>query len=70
LILGGLFLFLNHISRIVVMTIFILIAFELYKAILDYFDHFDVFLAILAILYLSIPILINVKKKGLKDLTK
>jgi hypothetical protein len=67
LILGGLFLFAQHISKLVLLSSVILIAFELYKALLDYLDYFDVFLAILATSYLSIPILRYIKKKGLKE---
>lgn len=58
LILGGLFLFIAQpVSKAVVLASSILIAFELYKAVIDYYDHFDVFLAILAITYLIIPLL-------------
>ncbi len=57
LIFGGLFLFSRKRPKVVVLISSILIIFEFFKAIVDYYDHFDVFIAVVAILYLSIPIL-------------
>ncbi len=55
LILGGLFLFVQASSRVVLFVSSLFVSFELYKAVVDYRDHFDFFLAMTATVYLSIP---------------
>jgi hypothetical protein len=57
LILGGLFLFSKPHSNAISVTSGGFIAFELFKAIVDYFDYYDLFIATVAIVYLTIPIL-------------
>jgi hypothetical protein len=57
LILGGLFLFSKPRSNVISVTSGCFIAFELFKAIVDYNDHYDLFITTVAIVYLSIPIL-------------
>jgi hypothetical protein len=57
LILGGLFLFSKPRSNLISVISGCFIAFELFKAIIDYSDYYDLFIVTIAIFYLTIPIL-------------
>lgn len=60
LILGGVFLFSQKSSKVILLISGSLIVVELFKAVVDYRDLYDLALTITAIIYLSIPLLRNI----------